>query len=149
MAGAIVISSLVILVAYVGGKVLFAERLHDLQSGKDASFFYRFTGPMLVALDMPADLKAIVGVGFAQEGGVSCVQCRLGWPVDFSVYVVSIIAVSLAQEPTPARPKFNPFAQQDLHVLAIRPFTLKRCRGRTAQAMRYLHRAVNAEDLAP
>ncbi len=52
MAGAIVISGLVILVAYVGGKVLFAERLHDLQSGKDASFFYRFTGPMLVAFDM-------------------------------------------------------------------------------------------------
>lgn len=52
MIGAIVISSLVVLVAYVGGKVLFAERLHDLQAGKDASFFYRFTGPMLVAFDM-------------------------------------------------------------------------------------------------
>jgi hypothetical protein len=52
MIGALVISSLVVLVAYVGGKVLFAERLHDLQSGKDASFFYRFTGPMLIAFDM-------------------------------------------------------------------------------------------------
>ena len=36
----------------IGGQVLFAERLHDLQAGKDASFFYRFTGPMLVAFDM-------------------------------------------------------------------------------------------------
>jgi hypothetical protein len=52
LAGAIVVSCLVVLVAYVGGQVLFAARLHDLQSGKDASFFYRFTGPMLVAIDM-------------------------------------------------------------------------------------------------
>ena len=52
LAGAIAVSGLVVLVAYVGGQVLFAARLHDLQSGKDASFFYRFTGPMLVAIDM-------------------------------------------------------------------------------------------------
>jgi hypothetical protein len=52
MIGAVVISCLVVLVAYVGGQVLFAARLQDLQSGKDASFFYRFTGPMLVAFDM-------------------------------------------------------------------------------------------------
>ena len=52
MIGAVVISSLVVVVAYVGGQVLFAERLHALQAGKDASFFYRFTGPMLVAIDM-------------------------------------------------------------------------------------------------
>lgn len=52
MAGALVISALIVMVAYAGGQVLFAERLHELQSGKDASFFYRFTGPMLVALDM-------------------------------------------------------------------------------------------------
>jgi hypothetical protein len=52
MAGAIVISGLVVLVAYAGGQILFAARLHDLQAGKDASFFYRFTGPMLVAFDM-------------------------------------------------------------------------------------------------
>src|SRR6185437_6491038 len=52
MIGALVISCLVVVVAYVGGQVLFAERLHALQAGKDASFFYRFTGPMLVALDM-------------------------------------------------------------------------------------------------
>ena len=52
MIGAVVVSSLIVLIAYVGGQVLFAERLHALQSGKDASFFYRFTGPMLVAFDM-------------------------------------------------------------------------------------------------
>ena len=52
MIGAVVVSCLVILVAYAGGQVLFAERLHALQAGKDASFFYRFTGPMLVAFDM-------------------------------------------------------------------------------------------------
>ncbi|HEY4168305.1 MAG TPA: hypothetical protein VGM96_16090 [Reyranella sp.] len=52
MIGAVVVSCLVVLVAYVGGQVLFAARLHELQAGKDASFFYRFTGPMLVAIDM-------------------------------------------------------------------------------------------------
>jgi len=52
MIGALVISCLVVVVAYVGGQMLFAERLHALQAGKDASFFYRFTGPMLVAFDM-------------------------------------------------------------------------------------------------
>ncbi len=52
IAGALVLSSLIVLVAFIGGKALFAERLNELQSGKDASFFYRFTGPMLVAFDM-------------------------------------------------------------------------------------------------
>ena len=52
MIGALVVSGLIVLIAYVGGQVLFAERLHQLQAGKDASFFYRFTGPMLVAFDM-------------------------------------------------------------------------------------------------
>jgi hypothetical protein len=50
--GAIAVSLLVLGVAFVLGKTLFAERIHELQTGKDASFFYRFTGPMLVALDM-------------------------------------------------------------------------------------------------
>jgi hypothetical protein len=52
MLGAVVISALIVLIAYVAGKTLFAERLNELQAGKDASFFYRFTGPMLVAFDM-------------------------------------------------------------------------------------------------
>ncbi|MBN9088387.1 MAG: hypothetical protein J0J01_15890 [Reyranella sp.] len=52
MVGALVISAVIVIVAYAGGKMLFAERLNELQAGKDASFFYRFTGPMLVAFDM-------------------------------------------------------------------------------------------------
>jgi hypothetical protein len=52
MVGALVISAVIVMVAYVGGQVLFAERLHELEAGKDASFFYRFTGPMLIAFDM-------------------------------------------------------------------------------------------------
>jgi hypothetical protein len=50
--GAAAISAVVVLLVIVVGQALFAERLHELQSGKDASFFYRFTGPMLVAFDM-------------------------------------------------------------------------------------------------
>ena len=38
--------------AVVFGSIFFAERLNELASGRDASFFYRFTGPMLVAFDM-------------------------------------------------------------------------------------------------
>lgn len=52
MFGAAIISAIVLIVAVVLGQTLFAARLHELQSGKDASFFYRFTGPMLVAFDM-------------------------------------------------------------------------------------------------
>jgi hypothetical protein len=52
MIGAAILSGLIVLVAYVAGEILFAERLHELQAGKDGSFFFRFTGPMLVALDM-------------------------------------------------------------------------------------------------
>jgi hypothetical protein len=50
--GAAAISGLVVLLVIVVGQSLFAARLQELQSGKDASFFYRFTGPMLVAFDM-------------------------------------------------------------------------------------------------
>jgi hypothetical protein len=52
MIGAVVLSSLIVVIAYVAGQTLFAARLHEMQAGKDASFFYRFTGPMLVAFDM-------------------------------------------------------------------------------------------------
>jgi hypothetical protein len=52
MIGALTLSGVIVLVSFVAGQVLFAERIHQLQSGADASFFYRFTGPMLVALDM-------------------------------------------------------------------------------------------------
>ena len=46
------LSVLIVAVAIVLGKSLFAERIAELQSGRDASFFYRFTGPMLVAFDI-------------------------------------------------------------------------------------------------
>jgi hypothetical protein len=48
---ALALSTLVLGLALVVGKLLFAERLHELSSGRDASFFYRITGPMLVAFD--------------------------------------------------------------------------------------------------
>jgi hypothetical protein len=50
--GAAALSLLLIVAAVVIGRSFFAERLNDLSSGKDASSFYRFTGPMLVALDI-------------------------------------------------------------------------------------------------
>jgi hypothetical protein len=52
MIGAAAISGVVVLVVVTLGQSLFAARLHQLQAGQDASFFYRFTGPLLVALDM-------------------------------------------------------------------------------------------------
>jgi hypothetical protein len=52
LAGSLAISIVLIGVAIVLGKTFFAERLDELASGRDASFFYRFTGPMLVAFDM-------------------------------------------------------------------------------------------------
>jgi len=52
IAGAAAVSVLLVVATIVIGKSLFAERLNELASGKDASFFYRFTGPALVALDI-------------------------------------------------------------------------------------------------
>ena len=52
LTGSIAISLVLVGVAIVLGKIFFAERLNELANGKDASFFYRFTGPMLVAFDM-------------------------------------------------------------------------------------------------
>jgi hypothetical protein len=52
LAGSLAISLALIGVAIVLGKTFFAERLDELASGRDASFFYRFTGPMLVAFDI-------------------------------------------------------------------------------------------------
>ena len=49
--GALALSALLVGVTIVLGKTFFAERLDELASGRDASFFYRFTGPMLVAFD--------------------------------------------------------------------------------------------------
>lgn len=50
--GAITLSAALLGVAIWIGSIFFAERLQELSSGNDASFFYRFTGPMLVAFEM-------------------------------------------------------------------------------------------------
>ena len=50
--GATALSLLLIVAALVIGRSFFAERLNDLMSGKDASSFFRSTGPMLVAFDI-------------------------------------------------------------------------------------------------
>lgn len=50
--GAAAVSMLLVAGAVIIGQSLFAERIAELQSGRDASFFYRFTGPMLVAFDI-------------------------------------------------------------------------------------------------
>ena len=47
---ALVISALIAVIAVILGQTLFAERLHDIATGKDASFFYRVIGPMHTAL---------------------------------------------------------------------------------------------------
>src|SRR5258708_36945044 len=52
LASSLAISILLIGLAIVLGRTFFAERLDELASGRDASFFYRFTGPILVAFDM-------------------------------------------------------------------------------------------------
>jgi hypothetical protein len=50
--GALTLSLAVVSVAYFIGRSVFAERLNEIATGKDASFFYRFTGPMLVTFDV-------------------------------------------------------------------------------------------------
>jgi hypothetical protein len=50
--GALAFAAVMVAAAVVFGSIFFAERLNELATGRDASFFYRFTGPMLVAFDM-------------------------------------------------------------------------------------------------
>jgi hypothetical protein len=50
--GMIAISALLLAVTIVVGQSIFAARIAELSRGDDASFFYRFTGPMLVAFDI-------------------------------------------------------------------------------------------------
>jgi hypothetical protein len=52
LVGTAALSLLLVVAAIVIGQTMFAERLNQLASGHDASFFYRFTGPMLVAFDI-------------------------------------------------------------------------------------------------
>ncbi|MBV8406052.1 MAG: hypothetical protein JOY64_00340 [Alphaproteobacteria bacterium] len=55
LVGSLALSLVLVGLAIVLGRVFFAERLNDLATGKDASFFFRFTGPMLVAFDLLRD----------------------------------------------------------------------------------------------
>ncbi len=48
----IALSIVVLGITVAVGQSLFAARLAELSRGEDASFFYRFTGPMLVAFDI-------------------------------------------------------------------------------------------------
>jgi hypothetical protein len=70
LVGSVAISLLLVGFAIVLGRVFFAERLNDLASGKDASFFYRFTGPMLVAFDMLRD-HPWAGAGLTGEPSIA------------------------------------------------------------------------------
>jgi hypothetical protein len=59
--------AMVILVAFVGiGKVLYSERLDAFNQGKDESFFFRQTGPALVAKEMVKKYP-MTGIGLTGE----------------------------------------------------------------------------------
>jgi hypothetical protein len=66
LAGAVAASVVIVGLAVVLGRVFFAERLNELASGRDASFFYRFTGPMLVAFEMLRSYP-LAGAGLTGE----------------------------------------------------------------------------------
>ncbi len=64
--GMIALSLVVLGITVAVGQTLFAARLAELSRGEDASFFYRFTGPMLVAFDMFRHFP-IAGAGLTGE----------------------------------------------------------------------------------
>ncbi len=64
--GMIALSVVVLGITVAVGQTLFAARLAELSRGEDASFFYRFTGPMLVAFDMFRQFP-IAGAGLTGE----------------------------------------------------------------------------------
>lgn len=64
--GMIALSVMVLGITVAVGQSLFAERLAQLSRGEDASFFYRFTGPMLVAFDVFRHFP-IAGAGLTGE----------------------------------------------------------------------------------
>jgi hypothetical protein len=55
LVGALALSAVLVGMAIVLGRTFFAARLDQLANGDDASFFSRFTGPMLVAFNMFRD----------------------------------------------------------------------------------------------
>ncbi|HYX04275.1 MAG TPA: hypothetical protein VE963_19430 [Reyranella sp.] len=66
LVGALAASAVLVGLAIVLGRVFFAERLNELAEGRDASFFYRFTDPMLVAFDMLRSYP-LAGAGLTGE----------------------------------------------------------------------------------
>lgn len=64
--GMFALSILMLGITVAVGQSLFAERLAQLSRGEDASFFYRFTGPMLVAFDIFRHFP-IAGAGLTGE----------------------------------------------------------------------------------
>lgn len=62
----IVASALLLIVAAVVGSVVFAERLRTIDNGNDPSFFFRVTGPMLVALEI-FKVHPWAGIGLTAE----------------------------------------------------------------------------------
>lgn len=48
----VVASALLLIAAGLVGSIVFAERLRSIDGGNDPSFFFRVTGPMLVALEI-------------------------------------------------------------------------------------------------
>ena len=75
----IALSLVVLGITVAVGQTLFAARLAELSRGEDASFFYRFTGPMLVAFDIfrhfPIAAPSVAGdrhhpIGYRLRDGV-------------------------------------------------------------------------------
>jgi hypothetical protein len=64
--GSLALSALLIGLAIVLGRTFFAARLDQFANGDDASFFARFTGPMLVAFNMFRDYP-LAGAGLTGE----------------------------------------------------------------------------------
>jgi hypothetical protein len=68
--GSLALSALLIGLAIVLGRTFFAARLDQLANGDDASFFARFTGPMLVAFNMFRD-HPWAGAGLTGEPSIA------------------------------------------------------------------------------
>lgn len=66
----IALSIVVLGITVAVGQSLFAARLAELSRGEDASFFYRFTGPMLVAFDVFRHFP-VAGAGLTGESFIT------------------------------------------------------------------------------
>jgi hypothetical protein len=61
-----VVAALIIVGLIVAGSHLYAERLQDVLSGRDPSFFYRVIGPALVAFEVLTEYP-LTGIGLTSE----------------------------------------------------------------------------------